>query len=121
SKSGTPTMGGVVIFLSVILGIFLLTVFIIERSLDVWLLTIVFVLFGLLGFIDDFIKLFMKRSLGLPSRQKFLAQIGIGLIFYLVLLLNGIDNQLNLTIIVNVSLVYLYVLFAIFWLSCLFT
>ena len=43
--------------------LFFLTVFNIERSLDVWLLTIVFVLFGLIGFIDDFIKLFMKRNL----------------------------------------------------------
>lgn len=117
TKSGTPTMGGVVIILSVILAIFLLTVFNIERSLDVWLLTIVFVLFGLIGFIDDFIKLFMKRNLGLTSRQKFLAQIGIGLIFYLVLLLNGFDNQLNLPFIGNVSLGYLYGLFAVFWLT----
>lgn len=115
-KSGTPTMGGVVIILSVVLTIFLLTIFNIDRSLNAWLLTIVFVLYGLIGFVDDFIKLFMKRNLGLTSRQKFLAQIVIGLIFYVVLLLNGFDNQLNIPFLGNISLSYLYGLFAIFWL-----
>ena len=115
-KSGTPTMGGVVIILSVVLTIFLLTIFNIDRSLNAWLLTIVFVLYGLIGCVDDFIKLFMKRNLGLTSRQKFLAQIVIGLIFYVVLLLNGFDNQLNIPFLGNISLSYLYGLFAIFWL-----
>lgn len=115
-KSGTPTMGGVVFILSTILAVLLVTIFDINRSLDAWLLTIVFVLYGFIGFIDDFIKLFMKRNLGLTSRQKFLAQVVIGIIFYIVLLFNGFDNQLNLPFIGNIPFSYFYGFFAVFWL-----
>lgn len=114
-KSGTPTMGGVVFIVSSLLAVFIATIFDIDRSLNAWLLSIVFVLYGLIGFIDDFIKLFMKRNLGLTSRQKFLAQVVIGIIFYLVLIFNGFDNQLNLPFIGNLSIGYLYGLFAVFW------
>lgn len=116
NKSGTPTMGGVVIILAVVLAVFFLTLVNVDRSLNAWLLTAVFLLYGLIGFVDDFIKLFMKRNLGLTSRQKFLAQIVIGLVFYVVLLMNGFDNQLNVPFIGNIPLGYLYGLFAIFWL-----
>ncbi|HLR92225.1 MAG TPA: phospho-N-acetylmuramoyl-pentapeptide-transferase, partial [Atopostipes sp.] len=114
-KSGTPTMGGVVFILSSILAVLLSTLFDLDRSLTAWILTIVFVLYGLIGFIDDFIKLFMKRNLGLTSRQKFLAQVVIGIVFYLVLVFNGFENQLNLPFIGNISIGYLYSLFAVFW------
>ncbi|MEY8291365.1 phospho-N-acetylmuramoyl-pentapeptide-transferase [Carnobacteriaceae bacterium 52-44] len=116
AKSGTPTMGGIVIILSAILTVLVTTLIDVDRSLSVWLLTAVFVLYGLIGFIDDFIKLFMKRNLGLTSRQKFLAQVVIGIIFYLVLIFNGFNNQLNLPIIGNLPLGYLYGFFAVFWL-----
>src|SRR5699024_8361517 len=55
-------------------------------------------------------------NLGLTSRQKFLAQVVIGIIFYLVLIFNGFNNQLNLPIIGNLPLGYLYGFFAVFWL-----
>src|SRR5690625_4106518 len=115
-KSGTPTMGGVVFILSTILAVLLVTIFDINRSLDAWLLTIVFVLYGFIGFIDDFIKLFMKRNLGLTSKQKFLAQVVIGILFYIIIVLNGFDNQLNLPFIGNLPLGYFYGIFAVFWL-----
>lgn len=115
-KSGTPTMGGVVFILSAIFTVAITSIFDIERSWSVWLLTTIFVLYGLIGFIDDFIKLFMKRNLGLTSRQKFIAQILIGVIFYSVLLFKGFDNQLNLPIIGNLPISYFYGVFAVFWL-----
>lgn len=115
-KSGTPTMGGVVFILSSILTVIIINLFGIDRSLNIWLLTTVFVLYGLIGFVDDFIKLFMKRNLGLTSRQKFMFQVIIGVVFYIVLLLNDFDNQLNLPFVGDVPLGYLYGLFAVFWL-----
>src|SRR5690554_5953254 len=65
AKSGTPTMGGVVFILSTVLTAIIVSVMGIGRSLSLGLLVSVLVLYGLIGFIDDFIKLFMKRNLGL--------------------------------------------------------
>lgn len=115
-KSGTPTMGGIAFILSVILTIAIGTVINLDRSLVLWLLVIVFVAYGLIGFIDDFIKLIMKRNMGLTSKQKFMAQLVIGLIFYLVISMNGFNNELNLPFIGNVHLSYFYGVFATFWL-----
>lgn len=115
-KSGTPTMGGVAFISSSILTVMLVAVFNLNNAISVLPLMVFFVSYGLIGFIDDYIKLIMKRNLGLTSKQKFIAQLLIGFVFYLVLLMTGFDNQLNLPFIGNVHLSYFYGLFAIFWL-----
>lgn len=115
-KSGTPTMGGIAFIVSAVLTIGIGTIINLDRSLTLWLLVLVFIAYGLIGFIDDFIKLFMKRNMGLTSKQKFIAQLIIGLIFYLVISFNGFNNQLNLPFIGNIHLGYFYGVFAIFWL-----
>lgn len=115
AKSGTPTMGGVVFILSTVLTAIIVSVMGIGRSLSLGLLVSVLVLYGLIGFIDDFIKLFMKRNLGLTSSQKFIAQVVIGILFYVVILLNGFDNQINLGFVEQLSLGLLYGLFAVIW------
>ena len=83
-KRGTPTMGGVVILIGAVLGYVLGHVgssgF--SRPEDSGLLAIgTIVALGLLGFIDDFIKIRKSRSLGLQSRAKFLGQLVIALAF----------------------------------------
>ncbi|OLO40795.1 phospho-N-acetylmuramoyl-pentapeptide-transferase [Alkalihalophilus pseudofirmus] len=82
-KSGTPTMGGIMILLSILLT----TVIIISKFLtfttEIWLLLFVTLGYGLLGFLDDFIKVVMKRNLGLTSKQKLVGQLVIAIIFYL--------------------------------------
>lgn len=115
SKSGTPTMGGVAFILSTVITAGLMVILNNGSSLTLLLLASVLVFYGLIGFIDDFIKLFMKRNLGLTSLQKFLAQVVIGVVFYLILVLNGFDNQLNIGFIQNVSLGYFYGIFAVIW------
>lgn len=115
SKSGTPTMGGVAFILSTVITAGLMAILNNGSSLPLLLLASVLVFYGLIGFIDDFIKLFMKRNLGLTSLQKFLAQVVIGVVFYLILVLNGFDNQLNIGFIQNVSLGYFYGIFAVIW------
>lgn len=115
-KSGTPTMGGIAFIVSAVLTIGIGTIINLDRSLTLWLLVVVFVAYGLIGFIDDFIKLIMKRNMGLTSKQKFVAQLVIGLMFYLVISLNGFNNELNLPFIGNIHLSYFYGLFATFWL-----
>lgn len=115
AKSGTPTMGGVVFILSTITTSAIVSFMGIGRSLSLLLLVGVLVLYGLIGFVDDFIKLFMKRNLGLTSKQKALAQVVIGIVFYLVILMNGFDNQINLGFIQNVPLGLFYGVFAVIW------
>lgn len=70
-KAGTPTMGGVIILtaLTVPMLIFFPT------NPMVWLALVVTLGHGLLGFLDDFIKVVLKRNLGLKARQKLFGQI----------------------------------------------
>lgn len=115
SKSGTPTMGGVAFILSTIATAAIVALMGIGQSLSLGLLVAVLVLYGLIGFVDDFIKLIMKRNLGLTSKQKAMAQVIISIVFYLVILMNGFDNRINLGFVQNVPLGLLYGLFAVIW------
>ncbi len=76
AKSGTPTMGGIMI----ILGITIATV--IASPLTAEVLLALFILLGhfVLGFLDDYIKVVKKRNLGLKAREKMLGQIFIALV-----------------------------------------
>ncbi|MBC7632622.1 phospho-N-acetylmuramoyl-pentapeptide-transferase [Aeromicrobium sp.] len=90
TKRGTPTMGGLIIIVSVVLG-YLVAKLVTGISSDFkpgWaptasalLLLFLFVGLGAIGFLDDFIKVSKQRSLGLRSKAKFIGQIVIGLIF----------------------------------------
>jgi phospho-N-acetylmuramoyl-pentapeptide-transferase len=83
-KRGTPTMGGLVILASTILGYIVghIGVGSIAPFRDSGLLALgTITALGILGFIDDFIKIYRSRSLGLHSRAKFLGQLVIGLVF----------------------------------------
>nr|WP_092068217.1 phospho-N-acetylmuramoyl-pentapeptide-transferase [Dendrosporobacter quercicolus]NSL47004.1 phospho-N-acetylmuramoyl-pentapeptide-transferase [Dendrosporobacter quercicolus DSM 1736]SDL72243.1 Phospho-N-acetylmuramoyl-pentapeptide-transferase [Dendrosporobacter quercicolus] len=71
AKAGTPTMGGIIILAALIVP----AVYFAGSSLEVWLALFVTLGHGLLGFVDDFIKVVLKRSLGLKARQKLLGQI----------------------------------------------
>ncbi len=76
-KSGTPTMGGVLIILSTVIPVFL------WARLDNWytiaaLVTLVWL--GALGFMDDYLKIVRKNTGGLAGRYKILGQAGIGLL-----------------------------------------
>ena len=74
-KSGTPTMGGIIFIISSSLATELIMLFSGKSDREIHILLITSLLFGIIGFIDDFIKVVLKRNLGLTSSQKFLAQI----------------------------------------------
>lgn len=83
-KRGTPTMGGLVILAATVLGYLIGHVGIGQFSSfsDSGLLAMgTIVALGLLGFLDDFIKVYKSRSLGLRSRTKFLGQAVIAIVF----------------------------------------
>ena len=70
-KSGTPTMGGIIMFIALVITIS--TSGFINK--DMYILLIATFGFGLIGFIDDYIKVVKKRSLGLRAYQKLIGQI----------------------------------------------
>ncbi|WP_324824655.1 phospho-N-acetylmuramoyl-pentapeptide-transferase [Sinanaerobacter sp. ZZT-01] len=72
-KTGTPTMGGIVIIFAVLVTCISSNIL----NTDMWILLSSFIAFGLIGFIDDFVKVAMKRNLGLTALQKLLLQIAI--------------------------------------------
>jgi phospho-N-acetylmuramoyl-pentapeptide-transferase len=91
-KSGTPTMGGLIIILGIFLGTFLWA-----DLNNVYVLTVIFISigFGLLGFIDDLLKIKQKNSRGLNSLLKLLGQIIIGLIAIYILFEHSEHKFLN--------------------------
>ena len=82
SKAGTPTMGGLLILLTVSVSTLLWADL---GNRYVWIVLAVLLAFGFIGWIDDYRKLVLKDSRGLPARWKYLLQSIFGLITALVL------------------------------------
>lgn len=77
AKSGTPTMGGLFILTAIAVSASLYM----EQSITLWLLLLLTLGHGALGFFDDFIKAVKKRNLGLTAKQKLLGQFLMAGIF----------------------------------------
>ncbi|MGO9836510.1 MAG: phospho-N-acetylmuramoyl-pentapeptide-transferase [Polyangiaceae bacterium] len=73
-KSGTPTMGGALILLSVLLPTILWCD---PRNIFVWATTAVTAGYGVIGYLDDYLKIRLKNSRGVPGRYKLLGQFAI--------------------------------------------
>lgn len=71
SKAGTPTMGGALVLIAITLSTLLWSDL---TNRYVWLVLLVTLGFGVIGWIDDYLKLFLKHSRGLPGRYKYLFQ-----------------------------------------------
>lgn len=115
-KSGTPTMGGIVIIFSIVVTTLIMTGKYAEPTMDSFLLILATLGFGLVGFLDDFIKVVLKRNLGLTSKQKFFGQIVVSVIFFLVLMQTDFSTVISIPL-TNISfdLGWGYLLFIIFW------
>ncbi|RIV42837.1 phospho-N-acetylmuramoyl-pentapeptide-transferase [Flagellimonas pelagia] len=81
-KAGTPTMGGLIIIMSTLLPVIL---FADIKNIYVILLIITTIWMGIIGFIDDYIKIFKKDKQGLKGKFKVMGQVGLGLIVGLTL------------------------------------
>ncbi|MEK0152144.1 phospho-N-acetylmuramoyl-pentapeptide-transferase [Tetragenococcus halophilus] len=114
-KAGTPTMGGVVFLVGSIITAIWVGLWQKAVTPSFSILLFVLILYGLLGFLDDFIKVFKKRNMGLTSLQKLIGQIAGALIFYFVFLYEGNANVLNFFGLA-VPLSIFYGLFIMFWL-----
>jgi phospho-N-acetylmuramoyl-pentapeptide-transferase len=82
SKKGTPTMGGLIIIAAILIPTLL---FARLDNIYIILLIVTTVWLGLIGFLDDYIKVFKKDKKGLAGRFKIIGQVGLGLIVGLTL------------------------------------
>jgi len=112
-KTGTPTMGGIMIIIS-----FLLAAMVFMRdNPEAMAIVMVTIGFGIIGFIDDYFKVTRRRSLGLRAYQKFIAQIAISVAF--VLYWRTLDSYSTVLLIpffpeLELNLGFLYPIFACF-------
>ncbi len=88
-KSGTPTMGGLIIIIGMISSTLLWADL---TNIFIWVLVFVSLSLGLLGFVDDLLKIKNENSRGLNSKLKFIGQLIIGIIA-LYILINYSDHQ----------------------------
>ena len=95
-KNGTPTMGGLIIILGTIIPVLLLS-----NTTNIYIVILLFttIWLGLIGFIDDYIKIFKKNKNGLKGKFKLIGQITLGLILGLTLFFHPDvtikDNNIN--------------------------
>lgn len=114
SKSGTPTMGGLLIMLVVLFSTLAWTDL---WNVYVWLVLFAIFCFGLIGFTDDYLKVVRKRSDGLSGRYKFTLQIIVAsIIAWILYSLPAYSTNLSVPFFKNINpdLGWFYILFVIF-------
>jgi len=82
TKSGTPTMGGVLLLLAVVVSIIL------WQDIDIqftWILLLALLGFGIIGFVDDYLKITRKSAVGLRAELKWIAQVGLSIAIAILL------------------------------------
>lgn len=110
-KAGTPTMGGIIIILAFSVAALIFA----KSSTELFLIMLVTLGFGLIGFLDDFIKIALKRNLGLTSKQKLLGQLIIASLFYFFLMKSGASTEIIIPIVdASIDLQWLYLPFILF-------
>ena len=112
-KDGTPTIGGLIFIIPTILIMLILYLRgSIEFNSNLIILIFVFLSYGALGFIDDFLKVKYHNNNGLSIGVKFLLQTVIAVIFYIIYRNNGGDSNLVISSLgINVSLGWAFGLF----------
>lgn len=113
AKAGTPTMGGIVFLLVSSLVALLGLLWSGQWTASAGMVLLILVLYGLVGFLDDFLKVFRRINEGLNPRQKLLLQLVGGLLFFLIA-----DSQGGTLNVFGYSLQLgaLYLPFVLFWL-----
>ena len=112
-KEGTPTMGGALILLAIILPTLLWADL---TNLYIWVTLLVTTGYGAIGFIDDYLKVVRKNSDGISARQKLFWQVLIAFVAALLLYRSGsFDTHLSVPFFKNINpdLGVFYILFAI--------
>jgi len=94
-KSGTPTMGGIFIILSVVISMLFWGNL---QNKAIWIVMGAFIAFGAIGFIDDYLKVKRHNSEGLPAWAKLAGQFAVAIAIVLIIYFTGEENQSSLYI-----------------------
>lgn len=94
-KQGTPTMGGILILISIIVSVLLWANL---TKIMVWIMLFSILAFGAIGFTDDLLKVSKSRNLGLTSKQKFSLQVICSLIIFGFLYYMKLNNGFEFTV-----------------------
>ncbi|WP_155997358.1 phospho-N-acetylmuramoyl-pentapeptide-transferase, partial [Streptococcus ruminantium] len=114
-KAGTPTMGGTVFLVVAVMTSFAFATFFQLLTGGVIAVLFILALYGLIGFLDDFLKIFRKINEGLSPKQKLALQILGGVVFYFLYMKGAGGGELNVFgYMINVGIFYLP--FVLFWL-----
>jgi phospho-N-acetylmuramoyl-pentapeptide-transferase len=114
AKAGTPTMGGLLMVFSIVASTILWSDL---TNYFVWIMLLVVIGYGLVGFADDYLMQVKKRSKGLSVRRKFILQFGLALIIgYLVYISPDFSTQVTIPFFKKLSpdLGWGYIIFAAF-------
>ena len=95
-KAGTPTMGGLIFLTSIILSTLILSYINDVLTTHTIVLLLVLIGFGLIGFLDDFIIVVLKRNLGLTSLQKLVGQIVVAIIAFFLLKMGPFETTVTI-------------------------
>ena len=117
-KEGTPTMGGLIFIIPTILSVIILLIMNkIEMTHNLAVVMFVFLAYGLLGFIDDYLIIKRKNNIGLSAMQKIFGQIFIAIIFFIVFMMGGREPVLEIfTLGLEINMGWFYGLFILFML-----
>lgn len=116
SKEGTPTMGGLIFIIPTILTVIILLLMNkIEFSENLFIILFVFISYGLLGFLDDFLMLKRHNNEGLTEIQKLFGQLVIALIFFYIFMRSGGKPALDIhTLGIKIDMGWFYGIFLLF-------
>lgn len=90
-KAGTPTMGGIIIVLALSIAVLRFA----DKNITAVILLLATLGYGLIGFLDDYIKIVFKRSLGLTARQKLFGQLVLSALICYLLIQSGHSTELT--------------------------
>ena len=115
AKEGTPTMGGLMFIIPALLCVLAAGWSAMRSGEYVHLMVLGFsMVYGAIGFIDDFVKVKLKRNLGLTALQKLILQLAVALAYLALLRWNGsLSNELYIPF-VNISVTINWVVYLIF-------
>jgi phospho-N-acetylmuramoyl-pentapeptide-transferase len=115
-KMGTPLMGGFIFIIPIV--VMLLGFLLLNQSyfVEVAIILLFVIGYGVIGFIDDYLKVVKKHSDGLKAKQKIILQIGIIVLYYLLVRTVGVDTTIYFPLIDKVvDLKILYLPFLLFF------
>ncbi|XBC38372.1 MAG: phospho-N-acetylmuramoyl-pentapeptide-transferase [Buchnera aphidicola (Floraphis choui)] len=117
NKKNIPTMGGILILLSITISI---TLWSNLSNIYIWYTLIILIGFGLVGFIDDYRKVYFKTSTGLPSKWKFLFLSVISIISIIIIYYDNQNNfilqviyPMNKNITINIGIIHVFLSYLI--------